>query len=220
MKKWQDEDFKLLGDFLFPSEEQGVTYEVLSKETELLETVKPFLSNNKVMVQAGGNVGMQLLKFAEYFDYVYTFEPEPKNFNCLNKNVNYKNVIKFQACLGEKHELQDLSIWGNEKVLECGGFHVGGNKPYIPTLTIDDLALQSCDFIQLDVEGYELFALRGAALTIEKYKPVICIEQYWIERYGHSLYELKKYLIGLGYYLETTYTTDYIYTYQKLKGFF
>ena len=219
-KTWRNEDFTLIDKkFWFPTEDKGITYSVLSRETDLLKAIMPFLKDNKVMVQAGGNCGMQILKFADFFDYVYTFEPEPKNFHCLNLNLNYNNVIKIQACLGDERGLVDLSAWGNdERGYESGGYHVGGPRPYIPTLMIDDLGLTSCDLIQLDVEGFQLKALKGAINTIKKFKPVICTEIAWIDRYGSTPDELNSFFESLNYYPVSGYTTDTIYVYQGLQG--
>ena len=46
----------------------------------------------------------------------------------------------------------------------------------IPTLRVDDLGLKVCDLLYLDIEGYELFALRGSAETIRRCRPVIACE--------------------------------------------
>jgi hypothetical protein len=56
-----------------------------------------------------------------------------------------------------------------------GGFRCleGG---HIPILRVDDLALPHCDLMMLDLEGYELFALKGALNTITRCKPVIVME--------------------------------------------
>jgi len=189
------------------------TFKVLSSETELLEKVKPFLKSNKVVVQAGGNLGMQVVKFAEFFETVYTFEPDPINFYCLVNNLPYDNVIKFQCCLGEDHKMVSM----NHLQDEIGGFYVNENKGNIPTLRIDDLNLSSCDFIQLDVEGYQLFALRGAINTIQRFKPVISIELDWIERYNFSHRDIINLLINLGYEKVDSYTSDHIYIYKEMS---
>ena len=65
------------------------TYKDLSSETDLLKVVQPYLKGKKVVVQAGGNCGMQVVKFAEFFDTVYTFEPDPVNFHCLVNNLTF-----------------------------------------------------------------------------------------------------------------------------------
>jgi len=189
------------------------TFRVLSSETELLEKVKPSLKGNKVVVQAGGNCGMQVVKFAEFFETVYTFEPDPINFFCLVNNLPYDNVIKFQCCLGDDHKMISMSPLKDE----IGGFFVNENRGNIPTLRIDDLNLTSCDFIQLDVEGYQLFALNGAINTIQKFKPVISIELDWVERYNFSHRDIINFLTNLGYEKVDSYTSDHIYVYKELS---
>jgi FkbM family methyltransferase len=189
------------------------TFRVLSSETELLEKVKPFLKNNKVVVQAGGNCGMQVVKFAEFFETVYTFEPDPVNFYCLVNNLPYDNVVKFQCCLGNSHKMISM----NPLKDEIGGFFVNETKGNIPTLKVDDLNLSECAFIQLDVEGYQLFALQGAINTIKKFKPVISIELDWVERYNFTHRDIKSFLINLGYEKVDSYTSDHIYVYKELS---
>jgi FkbM family methyltransferase len=190
------------------------TFKALSLETELLEKVKPFLKGNKVIVQAGGNCGMQVDKFAQFFETVYTFEPDPINFHCLVNNLTYTNVIKFQCCLGNEHKMVSMVTLENQ----IGGFYVNPDKGTIPTLRIDDLNLDNCDFIQLDVEGYQLFALMGATETIKKFKPVISVELEWAYRYNINETEIISFLTNLGYYKVDTYTTDYIYVHQSLTS--
>ena len=43
---------------------------------------------------------------------------------------------------------------------------------------IDDLELGCLDYLQLDVEGYELKALKGGRFTIDRYSPVIMLESF------------------------------------------
>ena len=95
--------------------------------------------------------------------------------------------------------------------------YVKPNYGTTPTLRVDDLALSPCDFIQLDVEGYQLFALMGATETIKKFKPVISVEFDWAFRYNVNVSDIKSFLANLGYEKVNTYTTDHIYTYQNLS---
>jgi FkbM family methyltransferase len=189
------------------------TYNCLSSETDLLKVVQPYLKGNKVVVQAGGNCGMQVAKFAEFFDTVYTFEPDPVNFHCLVNNLPYNNVIKFQCCLGDSHKMVSMTTLPNE----IGGFYVDQNMGATPTLMIDDLNLSHCDFIQLDVEGYQLYALMGSIETIKKFKPVISVEFDWSFRYNHTADDIIRFLLDLGYEKVDSYTTDHIYSYKSLS---
>jgi len=148
-----------------------------SDEPTIISSLVP---NKGIMIQAGGNVGYFTKKYADIFQFVYTFEPIPVLFHCINRNIQKDNVFKFQACLGEKHGCVSL---GRKVDNNAGSLNVTG-VGMTPTMRIDDLALPGCDLIQLDIEGYELFALKGGLDTINKYKPIIVIEVCWGGRYG------------------------------------
>jgi len=136
--------------------------------------ILPLVKKKNVVVQAGGNCGMYPRLLADYFDRVYTAEPDPENFYCLSVNCNNDKIIKFNAAFGSKNELIRIKVRTNRNV----GMHMveTGEGSYIPTLKIDQLALDACDLLWLDVEEYEGKALRGAKKTIEKYHPVIALE--------------------------------------------
>ena len=187
------------------------TYNNFKEETELLNIVKPYLKNNKTMVQAGGNCGLQVEKFADYFNNVYTFEPDPINFHCLVNNLALMNVIKLQACVGKERGTVSLNFYPN-----IGGFNVSKEPGHIPVLLVDDLRLTSCDFIQYDIEGYEMNALLGTIETIKKFKPVICLELYeqWLNRYGNSSTEVFAFMKNLGYLAVETYVTDVVFVHK------
>ncbi|MFW0776214.1 MAG: FkbM family methyltransferase [Rickettsiales bacterium] len=129
-----------------------------------------------VAVQAGGACGVWPAYLAKHFKYVVTFEPVDTNYECLVKNVEgLPNVKHFKAALAEKKKGLSMSLDEFEKN-NCGAHYAkdGGRTPAIP---IDQLNLKRCDFIALDVEGYEYQALLGAMTTIGKFKPVIMIEE-------------------------------------------
>ena len=180
--------------------------------------------NRKVMVQAGGNAGYFIRKYADEFKTVYTFEPDPINFLCLCLNtVLIDNVKKIEACVGDTHQLVSMK---NFHEYDIGGIHITPNEEIqntnksVPTMLIDDLNLDDCSIIQLDVEGYEYYALKGAKNTIEKFKPVICIEYYengdthetWNDRYGKNrIEEIEMFLSQWNYTLVDSFETDRVY---------
>lgn len=147
----------------------------MSFEPGKIADVLPLVKQKRVAVQAGGCCGVFPKLLAQHFDYVYTFEPDLENFEALCRNVPEHNVFKFPAALGVNHE--GVSIVVPERTnTNVGALTTTAIGP-IPTLVIDDLALQQCDLIYLDVEGAEENALVGAAFTIERYSPVIVYEQ-------------------------------------------
>lgn len=137
-------------------------------------------NSRRVVVQAGGNMGMYPRLLSDMFENVYTFEPDPVNFHCLVANCQRDNIVKINAALGYKHGLVKVSTepfddwetnYGVRTVVES--FYAN-----VPVFKIDDLALSYCDLIMLDVEGHELIALKGAIETIEKLHPVIFAEHH------------------------------------------
>ena len=182
--------------------------------TDFAITIGQHLKGNSVSVQAGGHLGWMIRECKQYFDYIYTFEPTNTSFQCLCLNCPEDNIYKFQACVGETHKLLKI----NECLNQAGANHIAapqdeGGADKIPMLMIDDLSLDACDFLQLDLEGYEYYALLGARQTIEKFKPLLCIEQAWGARYGVTPEMLNSLIIGqYGYTLiGRTGESDHIY---------
>lgn len=165
---------KEINGFKWPDNDKDCHPAVL-KEVYKIDLLDKYLKEKRVVVQAGGNVGVFPRKLATQFEAVYTFEPDPVNFSCLAYNCPEPNIIKFQAGLGSNHEQIEVGVSRPDLKNNCGAYQVIG-KGITPTMMIDDLELPACDLIYLDIEGYELFALQGGYRTIEKYHPVIVIE--------------------------------------------
>ncbi len=185
---------------------------------DLSTYILPYIKNKNVMVQAGGNCGFILNTFISHFNIIYTFEPDPVNFYCLNQNVTSKNVIKMQCCLGNELNTVNVSqLIRHDRLHDTGGVHVNGTG-FIPTIILDNLNLPDCNLIQLDVEGYELNALLGSIKTIEKFKPVLCIEfcEKWLNRYDTNSQAIYNLLNSLNYKLIATYGVDKIFISNEL----
>ena len=126
-----------------------------------------------VCVQAGGFMGMYPRLLSEHFERVYTFEPDPFNFFCLSFNCQKNNIIKMQTALGKEHKL--ISV--NRLFADNPGMNnINEEHHLIPMITIDSLNLDIVDFMQIDVELYELNVIHGAIETIKKFKPVLSFE--------------------------------------------
>jgi FkbM family methyltransferase len=166
------------------------------KEVGDLHDVIKYCKHKRVVVQAGGNCGIWPRELSRHFQWVYTFEPDPDNFHCLARNAIATNIIKFQAALGSEHKTIAMRV--NNK--NAGSLHMEEVAGSIPVLRIDDLNLPACDFIELDLEGYELFALRGAEETIMRHRPVLMIEhKLHAVRYGERPEAVLEFLIKRGY---------------------
>jgi len=166
-----------------------------------------FCKRNKrlnTVVQAGGSIGVWPNLLSKYFKTVYTFEPEPISFECLDKNVHGMNVIKSNSALGEINKVISMNR------ISLTAHKVSSLPGNIPMITIDSLRLLNCDAILLDVEGYEWNVLQGAVITINKYKPLILVEAL-----KEKLNPVHLYLTKLEYERTMHIELDDIYEYRK-----
>lgn len=155
------------------------------------------LPTRRVVVQAGGHIGVFPTRLSEYFQTVYTFEPEAENFACLTHNTAQRDAIfAARGFLGDVHGTRQMN-----RHKHSGGHKVSGVETgTVPMYRIDDLALETCDLICLDTEGFEIPALTGAWVTLSRHRPVIiCEENKQAVSYGHKIGDIEKLCVRLGY---------------------
>jgi FkbM family methyltransferase len=188
--------------------ENSSCWQLINKFPDVPQKISEYVKNRRVVVQAGGNNGLYAKQYADLFETVYTFEPIPELFYCLNRNVTKDNVFKFQGCLGNVHGVVGL---GRKVDNNGGSANIYGNG-VTPTFMIDDLGLNNCDLIHLDIEGFEYFALKGASNTIHKFKPVIVLETAgWSPRYGISTSDILNLLRDFGYKMSADVQGDIVF---------
>lgn len=133
---------------------------------------------NRLVIQAGGHVGIWPAKLSDHFDRVVSFEPVLENYIACVHNIQANNVLMVPGCLS--------SNLGLVRVTNSVGF---GGSARISTneKTFASCAISICrlpDWIQsridamfLDVEGYELEILKGAANVLESNHPTVIVEE-------------------------------------------
>ena len=156
---------------------------------ELLQ--KSGIMKNRGVIQAGGHCGLYPYAFTEFFDMIFTFEPNALCFHCLVNNCQGENIIKMNVALGKSTgRVKSFSVASNNTGMNQVK-DSGNDVYYVPMIALDSLALTDIDLIELDLEGYEYDALLGAKETIERNKPVLIIE--------NATDEIKQFLSTLGY---------------------
>lgn len=132
------------------------------------------------MVHAGTFFGDMLPSFAAAVrGQVHAFEPVLENYVlaklCLDAN-GLANVQLFNAALSVT--FGNLTI----RTEDAEGRHAGGTSTIsavgriCAAMPVDCLGIQDLVLLQLDVEGHELAALRGARRTILRCRPLVAIE--------------------------------------------
>jgi FkbM family methyltransferase len=139
-------------------------------------------------------------KLAKIFERVVTFEPVPSNWECLVKNLHaYENVELNCSALGEKKGKAKI----NHRKTSSGGHHMATrvDVPFIHVnqVRIDDVVQGPVDAMFLDIEGYEIEALKGAARTLKQH-PLLVIENNGCsQKFGYEPTALHAYLEPMGY---------------------
>lgn len=167
-----------------------------------LNAVLKLVPGRTAVVQAGANLGIFPKFLAKRFQAAYVFEPSQELFPTMTANAPESNIIRFQAALGEQPGLVGTAC--NRRKHGPGPIHPGlthiDGPGIIPTLRLDDFGFPVLDLLYLDVEGFELFALRGAVETIARCRPVIAVEiNANATFYGLSGDDVRGFIRALGY---------------------
>jgi FkbM family methyltransferase len=133
---------------------------------------------NEIFVDAGGFDGDTTEEFINrHPDYkkVYLFEPSTKNFDAGKKRLKGRRDIDFRLLgLSDSQGILNFNVdAGSASAITSG---VGES---ISVVTLDNnLPNEPISFIKMDLEGWEMHALRGAKTTIKKNKPKLAIAVY------------------------------------------
>lgn len=168
-----------------------------------IDLCRQLLRPGDVVLDVGANIGSHTLGFADAVGptgTVHAFEPQRIVFQTLCANValnSLTQVVTRQAAVGERAGTLlvpplDYSQPNNYGGLSLEGATVG--EP-VPLLRLDDLDLPACRLIKIDVEGMEARVLRGAHETLQRFKPLLYVEN---DRQDRAV-ELLDTLDALGY---------------------
>ena len=166
----------------------------------------------EVALCAGCHVGVWPKMLAEKFAKVFTFEPDPVNVECAKRNLDgLENVTLMEVALSDKSGPR-----GWERSNSNTGKHrlsPDGKGETVCAIEIDSLDLYACNLITLDVEGHEMFALKGAAHTIERFRPVVLFEDNGrCRKYGVASDAVQQWLAQRGYSEAASVFDDRIWT--------
>lgn len=134
------------------------------------ELIKSEIREGEIVVDIGAHIGYFTLLLSRLVGpngCVYAFEPDHGNFTILKRNVEMngcKNVVLEQKAVSDRAGKNVLVGWnlqgrGTAKTKEPGEHRV------VDTVVLDEYfrnESRKISFIKIDVEGHELFALRGA----------------------------------------------------------
>jgi FkbM family methyltransferase len=169
-----------------------------------VELFRQILRPGDVVFDVGANVGAHTVYFAGAVGpkgAVLAFEPQRLIYQtlCANAALNsLPNVYCFNWAVGEEPgsiKVPTLNPWMN---INFGGLGLQeqdlGGEP-VPLVRLDSLQVSGCRMLKVDVEGMELQALKGATGLIERFSPVLYVENDRKEKSD----ELVRFIHSLGY---------------------
>ena len=172
----------------------------LDHDQNSLPLILEHIKEGDVVIDAGAFIGDHTIAYTKAVGTkgsVIAFEPNPIAFQCLIHNC--PSVYAFNYGLNSHAGRSFLQIDEN-----VGASSLGGSGELVKLMCLDELNLDRLDFIKMDVEGYEVEALKGGIHLINKFRPKMWIEvnRGCLEKQRSSVKELFETVVSMGYQIE------------------
>jgi FkbM family methyltransferase len=138
-----------------------------------------------IVLDIGANIGNHTLVFATCAAHVHAFEPLPTVHTVLSANIadnGLQNVSAHAVALSDQNGAAEFFI-GHARNVGMSSFdqrhdHTGKVEVLrrIGDEFLAELGVSKIDFLKIDVEGHEYFALSGLLKTLQRDLPVITLE--------------------------------------------
>lgn len=167
--------------------------------------IKKLIRPGYVVLDIGANIGYFTLLMAKQAKQVHAFEPEPRNFQTLQKNIELNklsNVKLYNAGVAETIQRTTLHLCdtnrGMHRIYPSQWCNEGTTE--IQLVKIDDL-IENADFIKMDIEGAELGALKGMKKLLGMGDPTVMMEFHppSIIEYGAKPRDVYDFMLEIGY---------------------
>jgi len=191
----------------------------LVHEKATTDLFKKTIKEGDVVVDLGANIGYFTIlaaKLAGPKGRVFSFEPEPKNFNYLKKNIeinDYNQASAYQKAVSNQNGTTKLFVCsydiGHHTINQNKGIEAysRGRKIEEKSIEIETVVLDSflegktdkVDVVKMDVEGAEMLALTGMDKTLRNNKNIKMFVEFFpllIEKMGSSPQEFIEKLLN------------------------
>ena len=165
------------------------------------QLLRQILVPDAVAVDAGANIGIYsqfLARCVGLGGAVYSFEPAPENFERLRAAARgFSNMYVLQAAVGDRSGMSELYLSDTLNVDHRTYLtdNCARRVVQIEMVSLDDYFKpgQRVDLIKMDVQGYELHALRGAGRVLADNPAAKLLLELWpygLKQAGTSWVEL------------------------------
>ena len=158
-------------------------------EKIITNLIKKEIHSGDVVLDIGAHIGYYTLQFANLVGStgkVYAFEPEPKNFELLKKNVQinkHDNVVLIQKIVSDKDGIVEFFISKFDSIgNKLFKSNEAGSSIKIESTTLDEYfkdLKKKIDFIKMDIQGGEGKAILGMKNLLKENKNLKIIQEWW-----------------------------------------
>ena len=219
----QDAIYAVPPDYMCNSATRGYLYSRIA-EKEVVDIIdKRVNSFPGNIIHAGayfGDMIPSLSTICPSESKIFAFEVDPISHNLARETLRLNlihNCILFNMALWssptnlacESQYTSELKLGGKSSALPISDERYKARqniKHFVSAVSIDSLSLGNISCIQLDLEGGELMALKGATKTIKSYSPLIILED-------NSL-PIQNLMTSIGYINSGRCANDYIWEIQ------
>ncbi|MBP7807784.1 MAG: FkbM family methyltransferase [Bacteroidia bacterium] len=158
---------------------------------DIYDIASKYVIKGSTVLDVGSNFGQMAILFSELTGKdgtVHAFDADDFVFSILQKNIEANGKPNIFAHFGAVHDKNDETLYfpiqDFKRFTTFGSYGIDyKNKQGRPvnTITIDSLNIQEpISFMKIDVQGGDLFALKGAKQTILKHKMPILFEYEYL----------------------------------------
>ena len=182
------------------------------------------VDQRRVAIDVGASYGFVTEYLSQSFDEVKSFEIVPQIRQCLEINVNDREMDNVEVFpYGLSNEEKTIDIWfnplytGHSSAYMNSDINREGDTIECEVRTLDSFQFENVDFLKIDVEGAELDVLRGGMNTIETHRPIITTEHSQQTPEGiRNSYEVLTLMDSLNYEYRQTIGGDFIWVPEEL----
>ena len=198
------------GRKMFTQNNDGLALSIFKiYEPNQTKIVKKYVHEGDVVIDVGAHVGYYTLLMAQLVGKngkVYSFEPDPANFELLKKSVEingFENVVLIQKAVSDTTEKIKLFLGDNDSAINrIYDAKLGDAKKSIDvqSITIDEYFKENdklFNFIKIDSEGSEAKIINGMEKFLTKNRKLIMMTEFFPFLIKKSGDEPKQYLKSL-----------------------
>lgn len=205
-------------DIIFQAMSQGKIF-----ESEIINLAKKYIRPGSTVLDVGSNFGQMAVIFSKVVGKtgtVHAFEADPFVCSILRMNIKENgchNVIVHEGAVW--HETGKMLFYPDPDFKRFGTYGSYGIDPNatkgrtVQSFTIDSLNIQSpISFMKVDIQGSDLFAMKGAVETISRNQmPIIFeFEEQFQNEFGTDINDYNNFINDIHYKIDSIVRVNYL----------